>query len=42
MRIVWNFNFKEVGVVKAKKKGKCTITLRTFNVKSTKVKIKVK
>ncbi len=30
------------GVVKAKKKGKCTITLRTFNGKSAKVKIKVK
>lgn len=30
------------GVVKAKKKGKCTIILRTFNGKSTKVKIKVK
>lgn len=30
------------GIVKAKKKGKCTITLRTFNGKSAKVKIKVK
>lgn len=30
------------GVVKAKKKGNCTITLRTFNGKSAKVKIKVK
>ena len=30
------------GVVKAKKKGKCTITPRTFNGKSAKVKIKVK
>ena len=30
------------GVVKAKKKGKYTITLRTFNGKSAKVKIKVK
>ena len=30
------------GVVKAKKKGKYTITLRTFNGKSAKEKIKVK